>query len=297
MPRALVTAFQRDISLNDIEVQQVYTQQQRFNGYAPAIAHGAARKEVFNKKVLNSNAGEVVFKVRDLVQVLDPKFKKMFLTTKKILPEWLGAFRVKECLLNSYIIETIYGQELDEKYNARRLRPLKAPAGSSLEAYKITRKMEEAERLDGRAADETSGTKGSEPNEDEEDTDEAKEDDNDEDKGWEDEEAEGSTIGAQLSSPHQRTPPYLEGLTPRVRLATQRKIRAYAAHRRGVSTLELTPPLHLDTDTDTPRFYSAPLRRHTPPPSTLASHSPHPRSPQTPQRPKRVPPPPTPSTP
>jgi hypothetical protein len=175
----------RDISLDDIEAQQVYTQQQRFDGHARAVAHGVARKKAFDKKVLNSSAGEVVFEAGDLVQVLDPKFKKMFLNTKKILPEWSGAFRVKECLLNSYIIETIYGQELDGKYNARRLRPLKAPAGSSLKAYEMARKAEQKERLDGRA-------------EDEEDTDEAEEEDDEEDEGWEDEEAEGSTIGARL---------------------------------------------------------------------------------------------------
>jgi hypothetical protein len=63
--------------------------------------------------------GEVIYKLGDLVQVLDPKFKKTYLTMKKILPEWSGALRVKERILNSYIIETIYGQELEGKYNAR----------------------------------------------------------------------------------------------------------------------------------------------------------------------------------
>jgi transposase InsO family protein len=99
-----------NISLDDIEAQQAYVQQQRFDCHARAVVHGAARKKVFDEKVLNSKEGEVV---------LDPKFKKMFLATKKILPEWSGAFRVKEHLLNSYIIETIYEQELDEKYNTR----------------------------------------------------------------------------------------------------------------------------------------------------------------------------------
>jgi hypothetical protein len=148
----------------------------------------------------------VVFEAGDLVQVLDPKFKKTFLTTKKILPEWSGAFRVKERLLNSYIIETIYGQELDGKYNARRLRPLKAPVGSSLEAFEIARKagLEPKEGLDGRAAGVVVGDEAQsrheedEPNEDEEDTDEDDEEDDEESEGWEDEETEDSTIGARL---------------------------------------------------------------------------------------------------
>ncbi|KAJ7137881.1 hypothetical protein C8R44DRAFT_594565, partial [Mycena epipterygia] len=80
----------------DIDVQQAYANQQRFDGYARAVKHGAARKTAFDRRVLDSKAGEVVFAPGDLVQVLDPKYKKTFLTSKKILPEWSGAFRIKE---------------------------------------------------------------------------------------------------------------------------------------------------------------------------------------------------------
>ncbi|KAJ7172819.1 hypothetical protein C8R43DRAFT_943893 [Mycena crocata] len=128
------------ITLDDIDMQQAYAGQQRFDGYARAVKHGAVRKAAFDRRVEGSKAGEVVFAPGDLVQVLDPKFKKTFLTSKKILPEWSGAFRIKERLLNSYIIETIYGQELSGEYNSRRLRHLTAPKGSSLEAYETARK-------------------------------------------------------------------------------------------------------------------------------------------------------------
>ncbi|KAJ7115619.1 hypothetical protein C8R43DRAFT_1038621 [Mycena crocata] len=129
-----------EISMEDIEVQEAYTAQQRFDGYARAVKHGVVRKAAFDRRVLNSKAGEIVFAPGDLVQVLDPKYKKTFLTSKKILPEWSGAFRIKERILNSYIVETIYGQELSGEYNSRRLRPLKAPKGSSLEAYEMARR-------------------------------------------------------------------------------------------------------------------------------------------------------------
>ncbi|KAJ7107509.1 hypothetical protein C8R44DRAFT_637308 [Mycena epipterygia] len=121
--------------MEDIEAQQAYADQQRFDGYARAVHHGVARKAAFDNRVTGSKTGEVVFAAGDLVQVLDPKYQKTFLSSKKILPEWSGALRVKERILNSYIIETIYGQELDGKYSARRLRPLIPPRGSSLEAY------------------------------------------------------------------------------------------------------------------------------------------------------------------
>jgi hypothetical protein len=42
--------------------------------------------------------------------------------------------------MNSCIIETIYGQELAGESNSRRLRPLKAPKGSSLEVYEADRR-------------------------------------------------------------------------------------------------------------------------------------------------------------
>ncbi|KAJ6626470.1 hypothetical protein B0H10DRAFT_1639690, partial [Mycena sp. CBHHK59/15] len=83
-------------TLDDIDIQQTYAGQKRFDGYPSAVKHGVAWKAVFDRHVLDSKAGEVVFAPGDLVQVLDPKYKKTFLTLKKILPEWSGAFRVKE---------------------------------------------------------------------------------------------------------------------------------------------------------------------------------------------------------
>ncbi|KAJ7482621.1 hypothetical protein FB451DRAFT_970125, partial [Mycena latifolia] len=83
-------------SAADIIAQITYSEQQRFDGYARAVANGAARKRLFDKKVQKRSPGEVVFVAGDLVQVLDPKFKKTFKTSRKILPEWSGAFRVRE---------------------------------------------------------------------------------------------------------------------------------------------------------------------------------------------------------
>jgi hypothetical protein len=200
-----------EIMLDDIDTQQTYAGQQRFDGYARAVKHGADRKAVFDRRVLGSKAGEVVFAPGDLVQVLDPKYKKTFLTSKKILPEWSGAFRVKERLLNSYIIETIYGQELDGKYSSRRLRLMKAPKGSSLEAHEASRKAGETA---GRSPEEESlVAEEPEPSREEEgaardaearslkskSTEEAEEDWTDEEEADE-EEVVGESIGERLRS-------------------------------------------------------------------------------------------------
>jgi hypothetical protein len=86
------------------------------------------------------------------------------------------------------------------------LLPLKAPAGSSLEAFEIARKaeLEPMDGLEDRAADGAVGDKAQssrekdEPNEDEEETDKDDEEEDEEGEGWEDDETEGSTIGAWL---------------------------------------------------------------------------------------------------
>ncbi|KAJ6600116.1 hypothetical protein B0H10DRAFT_1631969, partial [Mycena sp. CBHHK59/15] len=54
-------------TLDDIDNQRVYADQQRFDGYARAVKHGEARKAAFDKRVLGSKSGEVVFAPGDLV--------------------------------------------------------------------------------------------------------------------------------------------------------------------------------------------------------------------------------------
>jgi hypothetical protein len=76
-----------EISMADVDVQHAYATQQRFDGYAHAVKHSASRKAVFDRRVLESRGGEVLFAPGDLVQVLAPKYQKTFLTSKRILPE------------------------------------------------------------------------------------------------------------------------------------------------------------------------------------------------------------------
>ncbi|KAJ7729219.1 hypothetical protein B0H14DRAFT_3518364 [Mycena olivaceomarginata] len=46
-----------------------YAGQRRFDGYSRAVKHGVARKAAFDRRVLGSKAGEVLFAPGDLVQV------------------------------------------------------------------------------------------------------------------------------------------------------------------------------------------------------------------------------------
>ncbi|KAJ7170458.1 hypothetical protein C8R43DRAFT_944967 [Mycena crocata] len=93
--------------MEDIEVQEAYTAQQHFDGYAQAVKHRVVRKAVFDRRVLNSKAGEVVF-----------------VPGEEDIPH----------------LEENPARELSGEYNSRRLQPLKAPKGSSLEAYEMARR-------------------------------------------------------------------------------------------------------------------------------------------------------------
>jgi hypothetical protein len=112
------------ITMDDIDMQQAYTGQQCFNGYTRAVKHWVAQKAVFYCRVLDSSASEVIFEASELVQVLDPKYKKTFLTSKKILPEWSGMFRVKECICSTLILSRLF---MDRNWTASTTNDVYSP--------------------------------------------------------------------------------------------------------------------------------------------------------------------------
>ncbi|KIJ57710.1 hypothetical protein HYDPIDRAFT_75462, partial [Hydnomerulius pinastri MD-312] len=50
--------------------------------------HTVKRKTAFDRKVLRSKAGEVIFTVGELVQVYDNAQDTTLATTRKLLPRW-----------------------------------------------------------------------------------------------------------------------------------------------------------------------------------------------------------------
>ncbi|KIJ06548.1 hypothetical protein PAXINDRAFT_60016, partial [Paxillus involutus ATCC 200175] len=53
-----------------------------------AAQHAIARKAIFDRRVLRSKAGEVVFKTGELVQVYDNALDNTLSTARKLLPRW-----------------------------------------------------------------------------------------------------------------------------------------------------------------------------------------------------------------
>jgi hypothetical protein len=74
----------------------------------------------FNRRVLISREGEVVFHKGQLVQIFRSYIAKTIGSEHKLTPMWSPEpHRIAEKLLNSYKLETIEGQLLDGEYHAQ----------------------------------------------------------------------------------------------------------------------------------------------------------------------------------
>lgn len=116
----------------DFDTHMAYAAQQRLDGYSEAVRHAMDRKTRFDRRVLESKEGEVMFEKGQLVQVYRNDLAKAIGTERKLTPMWSEPRRVLERLLNSYKLETLDGQPLDGEYHARRLRGFTPREGTEL---------------------------------------------------------------------------------------------------------------------------------------------------------------------
>ncbi|KAI0324253.1 hypothetical protein GY45DRAFT_1207875, partial [Cubamyces sp. BRFM 1775] len=78
----------------EAEQHVAYVAQQQLDGYEEAVRHAIRRKRTFDKKVMKSRAGEVLFSEGDLVQVYRSDLDYTFKTERKLLPKWSAPYRV-----------------------------------------------------------------------------------------------------------------------------------------------------------------------------------------------------------
>jgi hypothetical protein len=123
-----VTAFSEDDAL----VHMDYVDQQRLDGYAGRVAYALGRKAAFDRKILGSRAGEVIFKPGELVQVFRSDLAKTVSNDRKLTCQWPEPHRITQCWLNSYILETTGGLPMDGTFSSRRLRHYVAREGTPL---------------------------------------------------------------------------------------------------------------------------------------------------------------------
>ncbi|KAJ3897650.1 hypothetical protein F5879DRAFT_779459, partial [Lentinula edodes] len=72
----------------------LYAEQQRLDGYEEVLCHALRRKSVFDRKVLKSRQGEVVFKKGDLVQYRFNQLDNTHSTKVKLAVRWSEPVRV-----------------------------------------------------------------------------------------------------------------------------------------------------------------------------------------------------------
>ena len=103
----------------DFDTHMAYAAQQNLDGYSEAVRHAMDRKTRFDRRMLASTEGEVVFEKGDLVQVYRNNLAKLIGTKRKLTPMWSEPRRVAERLLNSCRLESLDGQQLEGEFHVR----------------------------------------------------------------------------------------------------------------------------------------------------------------------------------
>jgi hypothetical protein len=116
----------------DAAIYMVYAEQQQLDGYAGRVEYAIGCKAAFDRKVLGSRAGEVIFDVGQLVQVFRSDLTHTMSNERKLTVKWSEPHRVRQRLLNSYILETVEGILMDGPFSSRRLRAYIAREGTPL---------------------------------------------------------------------------------------------------------------------------------------------------------------------
>ena len=127
-----VNDIQSTPTVEEVEVQMAYINQQRFDGYSHIVDHAHRRKEAFDKHVLDHSPGEVIFRAGDLVQVYRSDLDYTFKTERKMLPKFSAPRRVLSRNQNSYQLETLEGFPIAGKFSSRRLRLFLPRKGTDL---------------------------------------------------------------------------------------------------------------------------------------------------------------------
>jgi hypothetical protein len=105
----------------DAAVHMAYVDQQRLDAFDGRVAYATARKAAFDRKVLGSTGGEVIFKPGELVQVYRSDLTKTVSNERKLTCRWSEPHRIQRRLLNSYTLETVEGLDMDGTFSSRRL--------------------------------------------------------------------------------------------------------------------------------------------------------------------------------
>ena len=131
-PATPITNADSPLEQSDISIQMAYVEQQRLDGADHAADHATKRKILFDKKVLRSRAGEVIFEPGHLVQVYNSATQATLATVRKLQPQWSAPRCVASRVGNSYTLTTLEGFPISGLFHARRLRRFIPRDGTAL---------------------------------------------------------------------------------------------------------------------------------------------------------------------
>lgn len=156
-PKTALDEASSVLGAEEAATHMLYAEQQRLDGYEEVLHHASRRKSVFDRKVLKSRQGEVVFKKGDLVQYRFNQLDNTHSTKVKLAVRWSELVRVAECLENSYELATRDGSRVDGgPFHACRVRCFMARPGTRLweEQKEVERlRLEEKEEVEVDVAD------------------------------------------------------------------------------------------------------------------------------------------------
>lgn len=135
-------------TVEEVDLQMAYIDNQRFDGYAQIVEHAHQRKAAFDKQVLSRSPREVIFRAGDLVQVYRSDLDLTLSTDRKLLPKFSAPRRVIDRNHNSYQLETLEGLPIAGRFSSRRLRLFVPRKGTELEGIQEAVEKEWRDRED-----------------------------------------------------------------------------------------------------------------------------------------------------
>jgi hypothetical protein len=108
-------------STSEVNIHMAYVDQQWLDGANHTAAHSMRQKDTFDKKVVQSYAGEVIFKPGQLVQVYANAMEMTLASTRQLTPRWSAPRQVVSKVGNSYTLTSLEGFPVKGLFHARRL--------------------------------------------------------------------------------------------------------------------------------------------------------------------------------
>ncbi|KAG2343787.1 hypothetical protein BDR05DRAFT_883501 [Suillus weaverae] len=97
------------LSTTNVHVHSAYVAEQRLDALANCNMNSLKQKAAFDKQVLTSPTGHVVFQPGQLVQVYASEVDGNYKLSRKIIPCWSAPHRITSQWMNSCTLEMLEG--------------------------------------------------------------------------------------------------------------------------------------------------------------------------------------------